>query len=167
MTTTGVRQEFLQTSSATQQALADAAAGVSLRSVTKKYGSFTAVENLTLDIPAGNYCCLLGPSGCGKTTALRTIAGHEEVTSGDILIGDRRVNDIPAAKRNTSMMFQSYALFPHKSIWENVEFGLKMRKLPEQERRTRVGEMLEMVGLSHVAERKPNMLSGGQQQRIA
>ena len=167
MTTTGVRQEFLQTSSATQQALADAAAGVSLRSVTKKYGSFTAVENLTLDIPAGNYCCLLGPSGCGKTTALRMIAGHEEATSGDILIGDRRVNDIPAAKRNTSMMFQSYALFPHKTIWENVEFGLKMRKLPEQERLTRVGEMLEMVGLSHVAERKPNMLSGGQQQRIA
>lgn len=167
MTTTGVRQEFLQTSSATQQALANAAAGVKLRSVTKKYGSFTAVENLTLDIPAGYYCCLLGPSGCGKTTALRMIAGHEEVTSGDILIGDRRVNDIPAAKRNTSMMFQSYALFPHKSIWENVEFGLKMRQLPDQERRTRVGEMLEMVGLSHVAERKPNMLSGGQQQRIA
>jgi len=110
---------------------------------------------------------LLGSSGCGKTTALRTIAGQEEATSGDILIGDRRVNNIPVAKRNTSMMFQSYALFPHKTIWENVEFGLKMRKLPEQERRTRVGEMLEMVALSHVGERKPNMLSGGQQQRIA
>lgn len=150
-----------------QQALAEAAAGVSMRSVTKKYGSVTAVENITFDIPAGNYCCLLGPSGCGKTTLLRMIAGHEEISSGDILIGDRRVNDLPAAKRNTSMMFQSYALFPHKTIWQNVEFGLKMRKMPEAERRVRVGELLEMVGLSHTADRKPTQLSGGQQQRIA
>lgn len=150
-----------------QQALAEAAEGVAMRSVTKKYGTVTVIPNLTLDIPAGAYCCLLGPSGCGKTTALRMIAGHEEVTSGDIFIGDRRVNNIPAAKRNTSMMFQSYALFPHKTIWENVEFGLKMRKVPESERRTRVGEMLEMVGLNQVAERKPSQLSGGQQQRIA
>ncbi len=150
-----------------QQALAEAAAGVALRSVTKKYGAVTAVENLSLDIAAGTYCCLLGPSGCGKTTALRMIAGHEQATSGDILIGNRRVNDIPAAKRNTAMMFQSYALFPHKTIWENVEFGLKMRKLRESDRSSRVGEMLELVGLSHVGDRKPTMLSGGQQQRIA
>ena len=150
-----------------QQVLAEAAAGVALRSVTKKYGTVTAVENLTLDIAAGTYCCLLGPSGCGKTTALRMVAGHEEATSGDILIGSRRVNDIPAAKRNTAMMFQSYALFPHKTIWENVEFGLKMRKLKESDLQTRVGEMLELVGLSHVGDRKPTMLSGGQQQRIA
>lgn len=165
--TIGIQQKASKTDSSIQQALAQAAAGVSLRSVTKKYGSFTAVENLNLDIPAGSYCCLLGPSGCGKTTALRMIAGHEDISSGDILIGDRRVNNIPAAKRNTSMMFQSYALFPHKTIWENVEFGLKMRNIPEDERRQRVGEMLEMVGLSHLAERKPSMLSGGQQQRIA
>ena len=150
-----------------QQVLAEAAAGVALRSVTKKYGTVTAVENLTLDIAAGTYCCLLGPSGCGKTTALRMVAGHEEATSGDILIGSRRVNDIAAAKRNTAMMFQSYALFPHKTIWENVEFGLKMRKLKESDLQTRVGEMLELVGLSHVGDRKPTMLSGGQQQRIA
>jgi len=150
-----------------QNALAEAAAGVSLRSVTKKYGAVTAVEHITFDIPAGNYCCLLGPSGCGKTTLLRMIAGHEEISGGDILIGDRRVNDLPAAKRNTSMMFQSYALFPHKTIWENVEFGLKMRNVSEAERRTRVGEILEMVGLSHTADRKPTQLSGGQQQRIA
>lgn len=149
------------------QELASASLGVSLRSVSKRYGSFLAVENLTLDIPEGSYCCLLGPSGCGKTTTLRMIAGHEEITSGDIFIGDRRVNNIPAAKRNTSMMFQSYALFPHKTVWENVEFGLKMRKMPESDRRLRVGEMLEMVGLSHLAERKPSMLSGGQQQRTA
>jgi putative spermidine/putrescine transport system ATP-binding protein len=95
------------------------------------------------------------------------VAGHEEISSGDILIGDRRVNNIPAAKRDTSMMFQSYALFPHKTIWENVDFGLKMRKLSEAERRDRVGEILEMVGLSHTADRKPTQLSGGQQQRIA
>lgn len=164
--TTGIRK-FLRTNSTIQQALADAAEGVALRSVTKKYGPVTAVENLTLDIAAGAYCCLLGPSGCGKTTALRMIAGHEEVTSGEVLIGDRRVNDIPAAKRNTAMMFQSYALFPHKTVWENVDFGLKMQKLPAGDRRTRVGEMLEMIGLSHLAERKPHMLSGGQQQRIA
>ena len=150
-----------------QQALAQAAAGVALRSVTKKYGSVIAVENVTLDIPAGKYCCLLGPSGCGKTTVLRMIAGHEDITSGDILIADKRVNDLPAAKRSTSMMFQSYALFPHKTIWENIEFGLKMQNVPETERRARVGEILEMIGLSHTSDRKPTQLSGGQQQRIA
>lgn len=150
-----------------QDALADAAAGVSLRQVTKKYGPVTAVENVTLDIPAGYYCCLLGPSGCGKTTVLRMIAGHEEISSGDVLIGDRRVNDIPAAQRNTSMMFQSYALFPHMTVWQNIEFGLEMKNIPEAERKTRVGEMLELVGLSHLANRKSSQLSGGQQQRIA
>lgn len=150
-----------------QQALAGVAAGVGLRDVTKKYGSVTAVENITLDIPAGKYCCLLGPSGCGKTTVLRMIAGHEDITSGEIYIGDRRVNDIPAAKRSTSMMFQSYALFPHKTVWQNVDFGLKMQHVPEAERRARVGEILEMVGLSHTSDRKPTQLSGGQQQRIA
>jgi putative spermidine/putrescine transport system ATP-binding protein len=150
-----------------QQALAQAAAGVALRSVTKKYGSVIAVENVTLDIPAGKYCCLLGPSGCGKTTVLRMIAGHEDITSGDIYIGDKRVNDLPAAKRSTSMMFQSYALFPHKTIWENIEFGLKMQNVRESERRARVGEILEMIGLSHTSDRKPTQLSGGQQQRIA
>lgn len=150
-----------------QNALADAAAGVSLRQITKKYGPVTAVENVTLDIPAGYYCCLLGPSGCGKTTVLRMIAGHEEISSGDVLIGDRRVNDIPAAQRNTSMMFQSYALFPHMTVWQNIEFGLEMKNIPEAERKTRVGEMLELVGLSHLANRKSSQLSGGQQQRIA
>lgn len=169
--TTGTGKKSLTSSTThladTQQALAEAASGVAMRSVTKKYGTVTVIPNLTLDIPSGSYCCLLGPSGCGKSTALRMIAGHESATSGDIFIGDRRVNNIPAAKRNTAMMFQSYALFPHKTIWENVEFGLKMRHIPESDRRTRVGEMLEMIGLSHLAERKPSMLSGGQQQRIA
>jgi putative spermidine/putrescine transport system ATP-binding protein len=150
-----------------QQTIATNTAGVTLRSVTKKYGSFTAVENINLDIPAGSYTCLLGPSGCGKTTTLRMIAGHEAATSGDILIGDRRVNDLPPAKRNSAMMFQSYALFPHKTVWGNVDFGLKMRGLSKPERAQRVGEMLEIVGLSNFANRKPAMLSGGQQQRAA
>jgi len=135
--------------------------------VTKKYGAFTAIENITLDIPSGAYCCLLGPSGCGKTTALRMIAGHEEVTGGEVLIGDRTVTHLPPAKRNTAMMFQNYALFPHKTIWKNVEFGLKMKGVASSERKQRVDEILELVGLSHTAERKPSMLSGGQQQRIA
>ncbi|MGA1601418.1 MAG: ABC transporter ATP-binding protein [Prochlorothrix sp.] len=147
--------------------LGKAAASVSLRSVTKKYGSVTAISNMTLTIPSGIYCCLLGPSGCGKTTALRMISGHESITSGQIFIGDRCVNDLPAAKRNTAMMFQDYALFPHKTIWQNVEFGLKMQNIPKQERQERVAEILDMVGLSHTGDRKPDMLSGGQQQRIA
>ncbi len=138
-----------------------------MRSVTKKYGTVTAVENLTLDIPAGSYCCLLGPSGCGKTTTLRMIAGHESVTSGDVLIGDRRVNNLAPAKRNTAMMFQNYALFPHKTVWHNIEFGLRMRGISAHERQTRVDEILELVGLSHTRDRKPDQLSGGQQQRIA
>ncbi|MGB3765312.1 MAG: ABC transporter ATP-binding protein [Phormidesmis sp.] len=151
----------------TKSETASLAAGVSLRSVTKKYGTFTAIENITLDIPPGAYCCLLGPSGCGKTTALRMIAGHEEVTGGEVLIGDRTVTHLPPAKRNTAMMFQNYALFPHKTIWKNVEFGLKMKGVASSERKQRVDEILELVGLSHTAERKPSMLSGGQQQRIA
>ena len=143
------------------------AKGVSLRSVTKKYGSFTAVQDLTLDIPAGSYCCLLGPSGCGKTTTMRMIAGHEDITSGDIYIGDVKINGLPPTKRNTAMMFQNYALFPHKTVWQNIEFGLKMRKIPAAERYQRIAEMLETVGLQQFADRKPQMLSGGQQQRVA
>jgi putative spermidine/putrescine transport system ATP-binding protein len=143
------------------------AEGVILRSLTKKYGSFIAVENINLDISAGSYCCLLGPSGCGKTTTLRMIAGHEEATSGDVIIGDRRVNDLPPAKRNTAMVFQNYALFPHKTVRQNVEFGLKMRGVKVSDRAQRVNEMLEVVGLSKFGDRKPTMLSGGQQQRVA
>ncbi len=146
---------------------ASTAATVSLRSVTKRYGNTTAIENLTLDIPAGIYCCLLGPSGCGKTTTLRLISGHESVTRGQVLISDRVVNDLPPAKRNTAMMFQNYALFPHKTVWQNVEFGLRMRGISPSERKQRTAEMLELVGLSHTADRKPDQLSGGQQQRIA
>ncbi|MFE4106965.1 ABC transporter ATP-binding protein [Almyronema epifaneia] len=143
------------------------AKGVTLQSVTKRYGAVVAVENLTLHIPAGSYCCLLGPSGCGKTTTMRMIAGHEEITQGDIYIGETRINELPPAKRNTAMMFQNYALFPHKTVWQNVEFGLKMRGLSQADRQPRVEEMLAIVGLSQFAHRKPHMLSGGQQQRVA
>lgn len=150
-----------------QQDLASHTAGVRLCSVTKKYGSVVAVENIDLDIPAGSYCCLLGPSGCGKTSTLRMIAGHESITSGDVFIGDRRINDLPPAKRNTAMMFQNYALFPHKSVWDNVDFGLKMRGMTKEERSRLVDEILDIVGLSKFAKRKPQNLSGGQQQRAA
>ncbi len=143
------------------------AKGVQLRSVTKKYGLFTAVENITLDIPAGSYCCLLGPSGCGKTTTLRMLAGHETVTSGDIFIGTERVTEQPPAQRNTAMVFQNYALFPHKTVWDNVGFGLKMRGVPERDRTPVIEEMLALVGMESFAHRKPTQLSGGQQQRIA
>ncbi|WAL59567.1 ABC transporter ATP-binding protein [Thermocoleostomius sinensis] len=150
-----------------QEELSSHTAGVTLRSVTKQYGSFTAVEDINLEIPAGSYTCLLGPSGCGKTTTLRMIAGHEEITRGDLFIGDRRVNDLPPAQRNTSMMFQSYALFPHKTVWQNIDFGLRMKNVPKEERTRRVAEILEVVGLIKFADRKPNQLSGGQQQRVA
>ncbi|MGK7929190.1 MAG: ABC transporter ATP-binding protein [Spirulina sp.] len=143
------------------------ARGVKLRSLTKKYGSVVAVENITLDIPAGSYCCLLGPSGCGKTTTLRMLAGHEEVTGGQIFIGDREVTSLPPAKRNTAMVFQNYALFPHKTVWDNVDFGLKVRGMKKRDRATIIEEMLELMGMQDFARRKPHQLSGGQQQRIA
>jgi putative spermidine/putrescine transport system ATP-binding protein len=113
--TIGTSNTEAQTIHPTNLSTLPQAQGVALRSVRKQYGSVVAVENLTLDIPAGSYCCLLGPSGCGKTTTLRMIAGHEDITSGDILIGNARVNDLPPAKRNTAMVFQNYALFPHKT----------------------------------------------------
>ena len=160
-------QAKIATTASDESQPAPVAKGVAMRSVTKKYGSVVAVENITLDVATGSYCCLLGPSGCGKTTTLRMLAGHEEVTSGEIYIGDRKINDLPPAKRNTAMVFQNYALFPHKSVWENVDFGLKMRGIDKAERKSRVGEMLELVGLSQFAERKPSKLSGGQQQRVA
>ena len=141
--------------------------GVSLRQVTKRYGTVAAVEDLSLDIAPGSYTCLLGPSGCGKTTTLRMIAGHETISSGEIRIGDRRVNDLPAAQRNTAMVFQNYALFPHKTVLDNVAFGLKMRNVPKAERQQRTAQMLALVGLEDFAQRKPAQLSGGQQQRVA
>jgi putative spermidine/putrescine transport system ATP-binding protein len=163
----GQLADALSSQSPSFQGQSAQAQGVSLRAVTKQYGNVTAVKQISLDISAGTYCCLLGPSGCGKTTTLRMIAGHETPSSGDVCIGLQRVNDLPPARRDTAMVFQNYALFPHKSVWQNVDFGLKMRGLSLTERKQRVGEILEIVGLSGFCDRKPTMLSGGQQQRVA
>lgn len=140
---------------------------VELISVSKRFVSTIAVDAINLKIPAGNYCCLLGPSGCGKTTTLRMIAGHEAVTSGDILLGLQNVTDLPPAARGTAMMFQSYALFPHLSVIDNVSFALKMRNVDKTERHAKARKLLELVDMASYEERLPAQLSGGQQQRVA
>src|SRR5271163_4497401 len=142
---------------------------IELVNVTKRFtpGARPAVANLDLSVEHGSYCCLLGPSGCGKTTILRMIAGHEQPTEGDVLIGGRRVNGLPPGERGTAMMFQSYALFPHRSVLDNVAFALKMRGVAKAERHAKARELLEKVQLEAFAQRLPSELSGGQQQRVA
>jgi putative spermidine/putrescine transport system ATP-binding protein len=140
---------------------------IRLVGLTKKFGEAYAVKDVDLTIPHGSYCCLLGPSGCGKTTILRMIAGHETPTSGEIYIGDDIVVGKPPVQRGTAMMFQSYALFPHLSVRDNVAFYLKMRGVEKEERRRQAELMLERVQLSHLRDRMPAQLSGGQQQRVA
>ncbi|KKW68949.1 spermidine/putrescine ABC transporter ATPase [Lampropedia cohaerens] len=143
-------------------------AAIELVALTKRYGpGAAAVDTIDLHVEGGSYCCLLGPSGCGKSTTLRMIAGHESVTSGDILLAGKNITDLPAAARGTAMMFQSFALFPHLSAVDNVAFSLKMRGVARGERRARAQELLERVAMGHLAERKPGELSGGQQQRVA
>src|SRR6202043_1225918 len=142
-------------------------AALELVQLTKRFGNVTAVEAINLKIPAGSYCCLLGPSGCGKTSTLRMIAGHESATSGDIIVGPKNVTDLPPAERNTAMMFQSYALFPHRSVLDNVAFALKMRGVAKAERHAKARELLEKVQLEAFAQRLPSELAGGQQQRVA
>jgi putative spermidine/putrescine transport system ATP-binding protein len=140
---------------------------IRLVNLTKKFGASYAVENINLTIPHGSYCCLLGPSGCGKTTILRMIAGHETPTSGEIHIGGEMMVGKPPVERGTAMMFQSYALFPHLSILDNVAFYLKMRGVGKDERRQKAEEMLRRVQLISLKDRMPAQLSGGQQQRVA
>ena len=135
--------------------------------LTKKYGETIAVDSINLKIPAGTYCCFLGPSGCGKTSTLRMIAGHEEISGGDILLGSSIINDLPPAKRGTAMMFQNYALFPHLSCLDNVAFALKMRGIKKKERYDKSLEILKLVQMEDYSNRYPNQLSGGQQQRVA
>ncbi|MBU1343457.1 MAG: ABC transporter ATP-binding protein, partial [Proteobacteria bacterium] len=140
---------------------------VTFKGIEKQYGKVTAVKKMDLEIPEGSLVTLLGPSGCGKTTLLRMLAGLEEPTSGDIYVNGKRINDTPIHKRNLGIIFQNYALFPHKTIFENVAFGLKYRNVSKAVITGKVEKALETVRLPGVGNRMPSMLSGGQQQRIA
>jgi putative spermidine/putrescine transport system ATP-binding protein len=143
------------------------ASDIELAHVTKRFANLVAVDDIDLTIPGGTYCCLLGPSGCGKTTILRMIAGHEEPTAGSIRIAGESVVGLPPVRRGTAMMFQSYALFPHMTVLDNVAYNLRMRGVGKAERRQRARKVLDKVQLGPLAERMPAQLSGGQQQRVA
>ena len=145
----------------------DRVADVRLENLTKRFDDVVAVDDLSLDIEPGKFFALLGPSGCGKTTTLRMIGGFEDPTSGRIELGGVDVSGLPPYKRDVNTVFQSYALFPHLTIYENVAFGLRRKKLRGKDLSDRVHEALDLVGLVHVEKRKPRQLSGGQQQRIA
>ena len=138
-----------------------------LVNVTKRYGTTVAVDQVNHHFKPNSYACLLGPSGCGKSSTLRMIAGHETITEGSILLGGKDISGLVPAKRGTAMMFQSYALFPHLSVADNVAFSLKMKGVERQKRLKKAGELLELVDLSSLADRLPDQLSGGQQQRVA
>ena len=138
-----------------------------LINLEKRYGETQAVRGVNLNLPSSQYCCLLGPSGCGKTSLLRMIAGHEEITEGDVILDNANISDTPPAQRSTSMMFQNYALFPHLKVIDNVAFALKISGIGKPERHERAMELIESVQLKKMADRYPNQLSGGQQQRVA
>ena len=140
---------------------------VTFQGVSKKYGEVLAVENLSLEIKDGEFMVLVGPSGCGKTTSLRMIAGLEEITDGTLLIGDKVVNDIAPKDRDIAMVFQSYALYPHMTVRDNLAFGLKLRKIEKGEIERRVNEAAAILDLTKLLSRKPKELSGGQRQRVA
>ncbi|HEY1685696.1 MAG TPA: ABC transporter ATP-binding protein [Tepidisphaeraceae bacterium] len=140
---------------------------ISLQSVTKRFGSFAAVDNITLDVRAGEFLTLLGPSGCGKTTLLRMISGFETPTQGRVILDGRDVTELPPYQRDVNQVFQSYALFPHLTVWENIAFGLRSRRTPKSEIARRVDDAVAMVGLTGMERRKPSQLSGGQRQRVA
>jgi spermidine/putrescine transport system ATP-binding protein len=143
------------------------AADVTIEGVTKRFDDVVAVDNLSLEIESGSFFAMLGPSGCGKTTTLRMIGGFEEPTEGLIYLGDTEVSSLPSYKRDVNTVFQSYALFPHLSIFENVAFGLRRKGVGKADVTQRVGEALELVDLAGREKRKPSQLSGGQQQRVA
>jgi len=143
-------------------------AAIELVHLSKVYGNdFTAVRDLNLDVAEGEFMVLVGPSGCGKTTALRMIAGLEEITSGEIRIEGKVVNDLAPRDRDIAMVFQNYALYPHKNVYENLAFGLRMRKVPKAEQKRRVEEIARILGLGDMLQRRPAQLSGGQRQRVA
>jgi multiple sugar transport system ATP-binding protein len=142
-------------------------AGVRFDKVFKKFGDFTALNNMNITVEDKEFLVLVGPSGCGKTTALRCLAGLEEVTSGDIYIGENRVNDTPPKDRDIAMVFQSYALYPHMTVFDNMAFGLKLRGEKKEEINRRVNEAAAILGLEQLLKRRPRELSGGQRQRVA
>ncbi|RKX82486.1 MAG: ABC transporter ATP-binding protein, partial [Spirochaetes bacterium] len=141
--------------------------GVKINEVTKKFGRVTAVDNLSLDIKPGELFTLLGPSGCGKTTLLRTIAGFYFQNNGSIFFDKHRIDTLPPHKRDTGMVFQSYAVFPFMNVFDNVAYGLKARGVPKKEINERVSNAIELVRLTGMEKRRPDQLSGGQQQRVA
>jgi spermidine/putrescine transport system ATP-binding protein len=151
VTSTGTRQQI----------------NVRVANVTKKFDDVVAVDNLTLEITGGEFLSLLGPSGCGKTTTLRMLGGFEEPSAGSIYFGDRDVTNLPPHQRDVNTVFQSYALFPHLSVTDNIAFGLRRKGVSKSEAKLRVDEMLTLVDLEGRGERKPHQLSGGQQQRVA
>jgi len=142
-------------------------AKVMLTGVTKQFGEFTAVDDITMEIEDGKFTVLVGPSGCGKTTTLRMVAGLEEVTDGEISIGERVVNRVPPKDRDIAMVFQNYALYPHMDVYNNMAFGLKLRKYPKDKINKRVQEAAELLGIEEKLKSKPRELSGGQRQRVA
>ena len=141
--------------------------GVTYDHVVKRFGDVTAVNDLTIQVADKEFLVLVGPSGCGKSTALRLLAGLEDITEGQILIGDQVVNDVAPKDRDIAMVFQSYALYPHMSVYDNMAFGLKLRKTPKDEIKRRVGDAADILGIQDLLDRKPRQLSGGQRQRVA
>ena len=142
-------------------------AGVTLKAVQKRFDKTVVIKNLDLEVMDHEFMVLVGPSGCGKSTALRMVAGLEEISGGTITIGDRVVNELPPKDRDIAMVFQSYALYPHMTVRQNLEFGLKIRKMPQAEIDKLVNDAAQMLGIDHLLDRKPRELSGGQRQRVA
>jgi multiple sugar transport system ATP-binding protein len=142
-------------------------ASVTYNNVTKKFGDVIALDDVTIEVEDKEFLVLVGPSGCGKTTALRCLAGLEEVTDGEVMIGDEVVNDVAPKDRDIAMVFQSYALYPHMSVFDNMAFGLKLRKVPKDKIRKGVEDAAEILGIEMLLDRKPRELSGGQRQRVA
>ena len=142
-------------------------ASVTFRNITKRYGDLTVVDNLNIEVADKEFLVLVGPSGCGKSTSLRMLAGLEEISEGEILIGDQVVNNIAPKDRNIAMVFQSYALYPHMTVYDNMAFGLKLRKTPKEVIDRKVKEAAKNLGIEHLLQRRPRQLSGGQRQRVA
>ncbi|MCB1310858.1 MAG: ABC transporter ATP-binding protein, partial [Sedimentitalea sp.] len=140
---------------------------IRFENVTKRFGTFTAIDNLSLDIYEKEFFALLGPSGCGKTTMMRMLAGFEDPTKGKIELAGQNIVPVPPNKRAVNMMFQSYALFPHLTVWDNIAFGLRRASMPKDKITARVEEMLKLTRLEKFAQRKPHQISGGQRQRVA